>query len=571
MRVFTRWDEVSTSSETDELLQQLALVHISRIANREMRELLRTWVTTSDMNSLCRYDVDYTTISAYDALNARQVLAFYGKRQDINLRINKTEAAVRTFIQSEDLCRETNEIWDLRKLGRFSLLPGAEARLFRAQQKIARILGDVPSLSDLLVRFGPGATTQVKKKNASARRKLSMAFACSEDLAEVLPDVLAELPMWVFSEDDDPDLSVKRVTVQLDDGNLVFVPKSAKTERSVVVEPSLNTMFQAGIGSYIARRLLSTGIDIRDQSRNQRGALEGSITGGLATLDLSSASDTVAKELVYDLLPVDWAIFLNRFRTGHVRYHGIRLYMQKFSSMGNGFTFPLETLIFYALACACVEDQDLHQVSVYGDDIVVPTYAYSDLCELLHVCGFIPNTAKSFSTGPFRESCGHDYYRGINIRPCYVKGPLACYDVFRLHNFYARLDDAEQASQLVDVIAPHIRLWGPDGYGDGHLLGVQPLKPHGRQRGWGGYVFETYTFRPRKEMAVLPGDRVYPSYSTYVSSQDDMDELGSLRDYALELLNFKSHSPEHVYRKGLLVTSLPGVRSYNRIKIYVLS
>jgi len=569
MRVFTRWDEVSTSVETDEFLFKLALIHLDRIHDPVTRDTVSALLTQRDIRGLCSYEVVYDTLSVADACNLRQILAFFTKRSDVDLGVSRLESAVRTFIASEALCKETNEIIRMRNLGRFSFLPGVEPALMRAQQKIANILGPVPSLTDLRVRFGPGATTQVKRKNSHPRRKLSVEYACSEDMAEIVGRCLEELPKWVFLEED-ADVESKKVSVQIHDGNLVFVPKNAKTDRPVVVEPSLNTMFQAGIGTYMADRLRLSGIDIRDQTRNQRAAREGSITGGLATLDLSSASDTIALELVYDLLPVDWAIFLSRFRTGHVKYHSVRLCLEKFSSMGNGFTFPLETLIFYALACACVDEHDVSIVSVYGDDIIVPTYAYGPLCSLLQSVGFVPNATKSYSTGSFRESCGVDYYRGINIRPCYIKGPLACFDLFRLHNFYVRGLDPELASTIVEFISPHIRIWGPDGYGDGHLLGDRPPTLSRREWGWSGYTFETYTFRPRKEMAVLPGDRVYPFYSTYVSESSDTFVSHNLRDCALDFARREAPNLAHRYQRGLLVTTLPGVKSYNRIKIYVL-
>lgn len=574
MRVFTRWDEVSTSCETDEFLSQLARVHLDRVNDLALKSIFEAHLFGPqgiDFEFLCSYDLDYDRVSTGDAINIRQILAFFSKRSDVMLKANRLEAAIRTFIASEDLCRETNEIFNRRKLGEFYLLPGAESLLFRAQRKIASILGPVPSLSDLSIRFGPGATTQVKRRKSHPRRKLSMGFACSEDMAEIVSDCLAELPLWVFGDDSDDTVDAKKVTVQLHDGNLVFVPKSAKTDRPVVVEPSLNTMFQAGIGTHIADRLRLSGIDIRDQTRNKSLAREGSITGGFATLDLSSASDTISTELVFDLLPVDWAIFLSRFRTGHVKYRHLRLRMEKFSSMGNGFTFPLETLIFYALSLACVNEEDEHVVSVYGDDIIVPTYAYDKLCFLLRICGFIPNTAKSFSTGPFRESCGGDYLRGIDIRPCYIKGPLACFDLFRLHNFYARAFDQDIANLITEFISKPLQLRGPDGYGDGHLLGDHKLVPHKRTSGWGGYTFETFTFRPRKEMAVLPGDRVYPFYATYVSQTSVLPCSRSIARCAIEFKTREGSDLRHTYMKGLLVTTLPGVKSYNRIKIYVLA
>jgi len=574
MRVFTRWDEVSTSNETNELLSQLALLQCTRIYDPCTRELFIEKVTLLDFEFLCSYDPDYTALSVGDALCVRQILAFYSKRSDVALKVNRREVAVRKFIESEALCKLTNECFRSRSEGNFSFLSGVEPSLHLAQRKISAILGPLPSLSDLKIRFGPGATTQVKKTKAHPRRKLSVELACSEDMVPFLSECLEELPLWVSTYDTSPDSDTVKVPVVVHTGKLVFVPKSSKTDRPVVVEPSLNTMFQAGIGDHIARRLRTRGIDIRDQSRNQRLAREGSITGSLATLDLSSASDTISKELVFDLLPFDWAEFLSRFRTSEVSYQNVRLRMEKFSSMGNGYTFPLETLIFYALACACVDESDEHIVSVYGDDIIVPSYAYDKLTFLLRVVGFVPNAAKSFSSGPFRESCGHDYIRGINIRPCYVKGPLAGYDIFRLHNFFVRSLDHESASLLANFIAPQIRIYGPDGYGDGHLLGDHHLRPHGRNFGWSGYTFDTFTFRSVKELAVLPGDRLYPFYSTY-STSEASDSFGSrappVKEWAILFSERIPFALQHRYVKGRLETTLPGVKSYNRIKIYVLA
>lgn len=572
MRVFTRWDEVSTFNETNELLQQLALLHAHRISNVDEKALLIEKVTLLDFEFLCSHEPDYARLSTFDSLCSRQVTALFSKRSDIPLKIDRREAAVRKFLESEDLCRMTNAAFDARNRGDFSFLLGVEPCLFRAQRKISSILGDIPSLSDLRIRFGPGATTQVKKTKAHPRRKLSCELACSEDMVQVLPEALEELPLWVSTYDASVTSDTISLPVEIHPGRLVFVPKNAKTDRPVVVEPSLNTMFQAGIGDYIAERLRSRGIDIRDQSRNQRLAREGSITGSLATLDLSSASDTISKGLVLDLLPIDWVDFLSGFRTGKIVYQGVCLQQEKFSSMGNGFTFPLETLIFYALACACVEESDQHLVSVYGDDIIVPSYAYAGLCDLLRVVGFVPNPAKSFSSGPFRESCGHDYIRGINIRPCFIKGPLAGFDIFRLHNFFVRSGDPESASFLAQFVGPQIRIWGPDGYGDGHLLGDHQLRPHGRNFGWSGYTFDTFTFRSVKELAVLPGDRIYPFYSTYVrESSDDLTGRTTLRQWAVHESTRSISGLQHRYIKGHLETTLPGVKSYNRIKIYVLT
>ena len=95
--------------------------------------------------------------------------------------------------------------------------------------------------------------------------------------------------------------------------------------------------------------------------------------------------------------------------------------------MGNGFTFELESLIFWAITVACVELENLSsgrrdtRVSVYGDDIIAPTYSVDLLLESLKYCGFRINEAKSFWDGPFRESCGEHYFSGERVTPFFVK------------------------------------------------------------------------------------------------------------------------------------------------------
>jgi hypothetical protein len=88
----------------------------------------------------------------------------------------------------------------------------------------------------------------------------------------------------------------------------------------------------------------------------------------------------------------------------------------KFSSMGNGMTFTIETLIF-AAAVAAVGSKT---VCVYGDDIVTDTNTVPDLLRLLRFLGFCVNQDKSFHTGPFRESCGEHWYRDKLITPVYI-------------------------------------------------------------------------------------------------------------------------------------------------------
>jgi hypothetical protein len=99
-----------------------------------------------------------------------------------------------------------------------------------------------------------------------------------------------------------------------------------------------------------------------------------------------------------------------------------------FSSMGNGYTFELETLIFYTLSVStCTILGIPPDVTVYGDDIILPSEAVELLTEVFAACGFRLNMAKSHynRVGPFfRESCGGHFLDGKDVTPFYVTEEL---------------------------------------------------------------------------------------------------------------------------------------------------
>jgi hypothetical protein len=137
------------------------------------------------------------------------------------------------------------------------------------------------------------------------------------------------------------------------------------------------------------------------------------------------------------LLPHEWFERLDLCRSKVGFLDGKWLRYEKFSSMGNGYTFELETLIFWSLAISCVQLLGLNpfEVIVYGDDIIVPSLAYDYLIEVLTFCGFTANSSKSFREGPFRESCGKDFYNGHEVRPFFQKESLSeVQTLFRLAN-----------------------------------------------------------------------------------------------------------------------------------------
>jgi hypothetical protein len=155
--------------------------------------------------------------------------------------------------------------------------------------------------------------------------------------------------------------------------------------------------------------------------------MESSVTREFATLDLSNASDTVCTNLVKLVMPDAWFEELNALRSPFTQVDGRWHRLEKFSSMGNGYTFELETLIFAALISVsldeCGRSGDLgRDFFVFGDDLIVPDSASKAVVAMLRYCGFSLNEEKSF-VGPvgFRESCGGDFFEGADVRPFYLK------------------------------------------------------------------------------------------------------------------------------------------------------
>jgi len=221
---------------------------------------------------------------------------------------------------------------------------------------------------------------------------------------------------------------------------LDYVPKNYKSDRTIAKEPSMNMFIQKGFGSVIRKRLKRKGINLNDQSTNQFLAGLGSVTGSLATIDLSMASDCVSVELVRFLLPRDWFDGLDACRSkSGVDESGRIVTYQKFSSMGNGFTFELESLIFWAIVSSVCDIRytgiGRESISVYGDDIICPSAAARDVLRVLAVCGFEANLDKTFYEGPFRESCGKHYHNGHDVTPFYWKKSINdLHSLVVLHN-----------------------------------------------------------------------------------------------------------------------------------------
>lgn len=520
-----RFEETRGAGETLSLIRDLSIE--CAVLGGQLSQKLNALVQQGAYRELVDFKIDGSTVdkgAVNDYLYARQIKALVEKQDFLDLGYDRRKEAVQKFIAAEKRCLATNtRLWKERPKW------DVGGVLHTSQRIIASILGPVPSYEDMPFLFGPGASTNVVGRVASFRSKLGAPMQCSESLVEGVGSFLEEFPLWCETVAVKHSKESWTVPVVVRPARLGFVPKTSKTDRTICVEPSLNALGQKGIGSYMKKRLGLFGVNLRDQSVNQRLAELGSIDGSLATVDLSSASDTVSYALVMSLLPSEWFSLLDRFRSERVEAEGVVIDLEKFSSMGNAYTFELESLIFYALALAVCDSLDLvgrpvfeegrllirdWPISVYGDDIIIPTDAVPLLYETLNWCGFEVNTEKSFSTGNFRESCGADWLFGFDVRPWYLKTEISERSLYIAHNFFMRKQERSLAKICLDRTVKKERLFGPDGYGDGHLIGTYNLRKP-KEPGWeGGY------FRSRKGVAnrydkQFQTDVLVPSYSVY--------------------------------------------------------
>jgi len=360
-------------------------------------------------------------------------------------RINPEFAAFSTWMKSEKQCFSTNRRLEFESsTGSYSVAPSV---IVTAQRKIAQILGhlNIEKIAELC-RFGNGATYDLRRGSTHADKSCrpSITFDAIPMACHVLKgdDYLGSLvgPL--------SDLKI------VEANRMVMVPKTVKTHRPIAAEPTLNSYIQQGIGRYIRSRLLRFGVNLDDQTINQDYARRAHIDG-FSTIDLSSASDTLCANLVKLLLPPSWFEILDSVRCRYTEYKGRRFVLSKFSSMGNAFTFELESLIFYALISSV---STTGVSSVYGDDLIVSNCDYQSTLAVLAWAGFTINDSKSFSEGSrFYESCGKHYFDGGEVTPCYQKDVcLRPHDYVRLHNRLIRAGIRLNLRNEFNAVARHV-------------------------------------------------------------------------------------------------------------------
>ncbi len=228
---------------------------------------------------------------------------------------------------------------------------------------------------------------------------------------------------------------------RLASAKLISVLKNSTSRRTITIEPMLNQFLQQGLSSRLKSAIdscpvLSNSIALTHQEYNQKLALEGSRDDNWATIDLKSASDLMSLKLV-ELVFGRFADFYQRMmccRSPSVEEASKPLLtLGKFAGMGNALTFPVQSVCFAVVCIAAILDfqgkspsprnveRASRSVRVYGDDIIVKREHAQQVVSWLHEVGLQVNLNKSFLDGNFKESCGVEAYRGVDITPLYLR------------------------------------------------------------------------------------------------------------------------------------------------------
>lgn len=225
---------------------------------------------------------------------------------------------------------------------------------------------------------------------------------------------------------------------------LIAVPKTQKAPRLIASEPTANQWCQQIVRAFLhdktKRTWIGKAIKFNDQTPNQEAALIASRDASMSTIDLSAASDRMSCWVVERLFRRNPSLMraLHASRTFIIRNLVDKkspefYYLRKFSTMGSAVTFPVQSLCFLTVAIAAAHWVDGRKPSirtcrsyaektrVFGDDIIVATkYTESTLYLLQHL-GFKVNTLKTYTGAScFRESCGVEAYKGVDVTPCYA-------------------------------------------------------------------------------------------------------------------------------------------------------
>lgn len=327
------------------------------------------------------------------------------------------DKAVKSFHETQDRLAHV----DLERQSQF-----VNAVLDRAARYIANCLGEYDDAEHRdLCRFGRRASVGIPARKACEAARWEVPVSGSHEQISWFDSEMSQIESvktyWQTQIDSDPER--RSIYQEVDSLTLVLVPKTFKSLRSIMPNTTIGSYMSYGLGEMMRIRLKRKGYDIRTlQMRHRYLAQLASQNNLYVTADLSSASDSISVALVDRLFPRDWCEILHRSRVGRVNLpDSTCIESLTFCTMGVGYTFPLQTLVFLALLKAiesCLFDRrDRRTISVYGDDMIYHKRLHKAVVHVFTQIGFVINLDKTYHDSGFRESCGGDYFHGVDVRP----------------------------------------------------------------------------------------------------------------------------------------------------------
>ena len=364
-----------------------------------------------------------------EAIRALRQICLLTKKLERDVSPARVRTALEAYVRTDEGLPDKSDVSDVLR-DRFRSMSEVLFRpiLDELENRIAAF--------DLIPRHGPGATAE----GFSPAQKWEFS-RWYESIDHVFPSN--------FYASHDVTKFVACVAPEHEDPvRVITVPKTLKAPRIIAIEPGARQYVQQAVARVLYRELrrhFPASLDLFDQRTNQAWAWYGSITGDVSTIDLSEASDRVPLWLVELLVgsrPHLHDALLAARSSRAVLPDGRELLLRKYASMGSALTFPLQSMVFYTCAALAGGEEFNRRdsnVSVFGDDIIVPTRWSTSLIGILESLGLKVNKSKSYLGGHFKESCGKEYMSGHDVTVAKLR-----------HDFPTSGRDAQKIGSLVE-------------------------------------------------------------------------------------------------------------------------
>ena len=351
-------------------------------------------------------------------------MAYSFKKLEVDCTPQRVQSSLRNFVQTE------------HELSDAYISTEASSNFAEVSSILWGNIPDISNISDIFPKHGPGGTADGISGNQKYRWR-----TWHERLEPYFPFVETAYNLGCYDSKEFENVTL--ISEEMEEPvKVTSVPKTQKGPRIIALEPCCMQYAQQAVRSYlydkIEQNYYSKGhVNFTDQSINRILAMESSVTGRLASLDLSDASDRVIGRLAISMFrhqPCLQGMIL-ACRSTHAKMPDGQIVgpLAKFASMGSALCFPVESMYFYTLCVAAllgvhnlsVTSRNVYNISrdvyIYGDDIFVPTRWATSVVEHLQKYYCKVNMSKSFWNGKFRESCGMDAYFGEEVTPTYIK------------------------------------------------------------------------------------------------------------------------------------------------------